>query len=317
MTAITKEVKVGGKSNYTGSLKTAQLCLKNRVNKSQRQRIIMFVGSPIQDDSEELLKVAKNLKKNNVAVDIINFGAEAQDNVEKLDTFLNAVNNSDNSHLVNIPPGPHVLSDLVLTSAVLSSDSGMAAVPGVAAPTAHASGSGEVDPNTDPELALALRESMEEARQKEEKKTTDKTAKDKDKPAVSTTAASSGKPSSTAATSTSPPVAATATAMDETDDEELRQALQMSMGAEDQATTSKDTSHTDSKQVSDTEFNMAIHDPDFMNSLLSSVPGVNPEDLALDDILSQLTETSKDDNKPKDSKTKDSKGPGTDQTKKK
>lgn len=61
-------VKIGGKSNFISALKTAQLCLKNRANKNQRQRIILFVGSPITCDSKELVKLGKHLKKHNVAV---------------------------------------------------------------------------------------------------------------------------------------------------------------------------------------------------------------------------------------------------------
>jgi len=42
-----------------------------------------------------LVTLGKKLKKNNVAVDIINFGEEAQ-NTEKLEAFINAVKNADN-----------------------------------------------------------------------------------------------------------------------------------------------------------------------------------------------------------------------------
>ncbi len=48
---------------------------------------------------ESLVKIAKKLKKNNVAVDIVSFGSE-EENTEKLDAFLEAVNSGDNSHLV-------------------------------------------------------------------------------------------------------------------------------------------------------------------------------------------------------------------------
>lgn len=70
------------------------MALKHRQNKNQQQRIIAFVGSPIRATVEELVQLAKRLKKNNVAVDIINFG-EA-DNTEKLETFINTVKNKEN-----------------------------------------------------------------------------------------------------------------------------------------------------------------------------------------------------------------------------
>lgn len=39
------------------------------------------------------------MKKNNVAVDIINFGEEAE-NTAKLEAFINNVNNGDNRYVV-------------------------------------------------------------------------------------------------------------------------------------------------------------------------------------------------------------------------
>jgi 26S proteasome regulatory subunit N10 len=47
------------------------------------------------------VKLGKKLKKNNVAVDVINFGEE-QENEPKLKAFIEAVNSSDNRYfLVN------------------------------------------------------------------------------------------------------------------------------------------------------------------------------------------------------------------------
>jgi 26S proteasome regulatory subunit N10 len=65
------------------------------MNKNQRQRIIMFVGSPVQEDEQTLVKLAKKLKKNNVAVDVVNFGEDSL-NQSKLEAFIEAVNSSDN-----------------------------------------------------------------------------------------------------------------------------------------------------------------------------------------------------------------------------
>lgn len=55
----------------------------------------MFVGSPVDEDERTLVRLAKKLKKNNVAIDIINFGEEAENTV-KLEAFISNVNNSDN-----------------------------------------------------------------------------------------------------------------------------------------------------------------------------------------------------------------------------
>ena len=64
----------------------------------------------------KLVRIAKKLKKNNVAVDIVSFGSD-DENAEKLDAFLAAVNSGDNSHLVTVPAGT-VLADSLFGSPV-------------------------------------------------------------------------------------------------------------------------------------------------------------------------------------------------------
>ena len=103
--SLSHGIKIGEKANLMGSIQVAQLALKHRQNKNQRQRIIVFVGSPIENEEKDLVKLGKKLKKNSVAMDIINFGEEAE-NASKLEALLNAVNSDDNSHLVTVPSGP-------------------------------------------------------------------------------------------------------------------------------------------------------------------------------------------------------------------
>lgn len=133
----------------------SQLALKHRQNKNQRQRVIAFVGSPLEADEKALVKLAKKMKKNNVAIDVVNFGEEAE-NTAKLEAFVNAVNSGDNSHLITIPPGPHILSDQLLSTPVFVGEDGTSS--GFATGGGGGGGGGEydfgVDPNTDPELAL-------------------------------------------------------------------------------------------------------------------------------------------------------------------
>eukprot|EP00965_Chrysotila_dentata_P050505 1673950-Pleurochrysis_carterae.AAC.1 len=93
------------------------------------------------------------------------------ENAAKLEALLNAVNSDENSHLVTVPPGPHVLSDILLSSPIVQGDEGA----GAAFAAAAASGGGGdgftefgVDPNMDPEFAYALRISMEEERARQE-----------------------------------------------------------------------------------------------------------------------------------------------------
>ena len=49
-------------------------------------------------ENRKLVQLAKKLKKNNVAVDIVNFGGH--DNVEKLEQFMENVNTGDNRFLL-------------------------------------------------------------------------------------------------------------------------------------------------------------------------------------------------------------------------
>ena len=67
-------LRIEGKSNFLTSLQIAKLCLKHRSNKYQKQRVVAFIGSPIEESEAQLVKVAKGLRKSNVSVDIVNFG---------------------------------------------------------------------------------------------------------------------------------------------------------------------------------------------------------------------------------------------------
>ncbi|WFC97907.1 proteasome regulatory particle base subunit rpn10 [Malassezia yamatoensis] len=149
--------KLAGSLNLVSGINVAQLALKHRQNKNQRQRVIAFVGSPVSDSEESLVQLAKKLKKNNVAVDIVNFGEDAQ-NESKLAKFLETVNSSDNSHLLTVPAGTQLLSDTLLSSPIVVEGG----TEGGAGPSASHAEYGGIDPNMDPELAMALRMSLEE-----------------------------------------------------------------------------------------------------------------------------------------------------------
>lgn len=69
--------KIGGAADIPTAIAVAQLALKHRQNKNLRQRIIVFVASPLEGqaaDEKAMVRLAKKLKKNNVAVDFIAFG---------------------------------------------------------------------------------------------------------------------------------------------------------------------------------------------------------------------------------------------------
>jgi len=112
---------------------------------------------------------------------VINFGKEnaSNDNVEKLTAFIQAVDTEGNSHLVNVPPGPHRLTDMITSSPVLGStpQPGFGAPSAATVPVAAATGGtmnnggglGPADNTEEALLAYALRISMEEARDKQQK----------------------------------------------------------------------------------------------------------------------------------------------------
>jgi 26S proteasome regulatory subunit N10 len=156
-----------------------QLALKHRQNKSQKQRIVMFNCSPIEEDEKNLVKLAKKMKKSGISIDIIAFGELSDDTTRKLQAFSDNVQSAEGSYLATIPPSANLLSDSLITTPIVGGEG--------ASNTAGDSGSGGggggpsggndfefgVDPSVDPELALALRMSFEEekARQEKDKKT--------------------------------------------------------------------------------------------------------------------------------------------------
>eukprot|EP00252_Welwitschia_mirabilis_P002637 TRINITY_DN1257_c0_g1_i1.p1 TRINITY_DN1257_c0_g1~~TRINITY_DN1257_c0_g1_i1.p1 ORF type:complete len:420 (+),score=138.66 TRINITY_DN1257_c0_g1_i1:165-1424(+) len=173
--ACTHGVEIGGELNLTSGIQIAHLALKHRQNKKQQQRIIAFVGSPIHCEKKVLEAIGKKLKKNNVALDIVNFGEDDDGKTEKLEALLAAVNSNNNSHIVHVPAGSSALSDVLISSPIFTAEgeggSGFAAAAAASAAAAAGGAAGfefGVDPNVDPELALALRVSLEEERARQE-----------------------------------------------------------------------------------------------------------------------------------------------------
>jgi len=194
---------LGRTASIPTAIAIAQLALKHRQNKNSRQRVIVFVGSPLEDASPDaeraLIRLAKKLKKNNVALDVIAFGDGIEEAGEGghsiLRTFVENASSSDNSyvlsylflpppspplhslrkpdscsplftnsrHYLAVPPGPHLLSSMILNSPVLANDRGIpddlaAAGPGAVGGASGGAGTSQfefgVDPTLDPELAM-------------------------------------------------------------------------------------------------------------------------------------------------------------------
>ena len=167
-------IQIVGEADVITAVKVAQLALKHRQNKSQRQRIILFVGHPMgRGTEEEYEDLGMRLKKNNVAIDVINFANP--DNVGRLQALVNAANDgleeSPNCHFLDVPLGCSHITDVMITSPILQpEDQNMGAGGGAAGGNAGGDPLANLgfDPNMDPELAMAIRLSMEEAKAAEE-----------------------------------------------------------------------------------------------------------------------------------------------------
>jgi 26S proteasome regulatory subunit N10 len=117
-----KDIKLSQECDFITALNISVLTLRHRQNKNQKQRIILFIGSPIRHKLEEMVQVGKKLKKYNIAVDIISFG-HVEENRELVEGFLNAVNNANNSSMLEVPTGYYIM-DSLFTSPIMNDNAG-------------------------------------------------------------------------------------------------------------------------------------------------------------------------------------------------
>uniref|UniRef100_A0A7N0ZZQ5 26S proteasome non-ATPase regulatory subunit 4 homolog n=1 Tax=Kalanchoe fedtschenkoi TaxID=63787 RepID=A0A7N0ZZQ5_KALFE len=323
-------LEIGGEANLAAGIQVAQLALKHRQNKKQQQRIIVFAGSPVKYERRVLEMIGKKLKKNSVALDIIEFGEDDSEKPGKLEALISAVNNTDTSRIVHVPPGPNALPDVLISTPIFTGDgeggSGFAAAAAAAAAGGVAGFDFDVDPNVDPELALALRVSMEEERARQE------TAAKKAAEEASKQGKGGEHSSSVDATMTEQSVPTSDAANKSTDimDEEnalLQQALAMSMDEPSESLPVNDTDMEDavdqdlalalqlsvqdgtSESSSQSDMNKLLTDQSFVSSILASLPGVDPNDPSVKELLASMHSQSEADNE------KDDQGP-TDEDKK-
>ncbi|KAB8231956.1 hypothetical protein ETB97_004803 [Aspergillus alliaceus] len=170
--------KIHGTAHLSSSIQVAGLALKHRSEKSQRQRIVVFSCSPIDEDEKTLVKLAKKMKKNNVSIDVIAFGDLESDQTKKLEAFVENVKGGDGSHLAIIPPGPNLLSEELQMTPILGGDGA-----GAGGDNAGGGDSGDFGfedaAENDPELAFALRLSLEEEKNRQEKEKRDREEQDR------------------------------------------------------------------------------------------------------------------------------------------
>jgi 26S proteasome regulatory subunit N10 len=318
--------------DVTSSVQVASLALKHRRNKNGAQRIVLFVGSPLTVDAKSLTKVGKQLKKNNVAIDVVVMG-ELEENEDRLRELVDAANGrlddgaERTCHLVTIPAGV-LPSDVLASSPIVHGGSGGSAFAASAAAGAAGAGGndfgggsfmeyGGVDPNMDPELAMALRVSMEEERARQERMAAQAPQQE----------SKEGDAEMTETAAHNPIAAAMEMGLSE-EEALLQQALAMSMNEneskEDDSKPSVDA--MDTEDVDDEAAAMQIalqmsmqaeeeaksgeggdqgQDPQFVNDLLGNIPGVDPNDPAIQSALRNLNQGS--DNKEGEKKGEDSK----------
>ncbi|KAI5304996.1 hypothetical protein KEM56_005533 [Ascosphaera pollenicola] len=155
--------KIAGRTHFSSSIQVAGLALKHRQERAQRQRIVVFSCSPIDEDEKSLIKLAKRMKKFSVAIDIVGFGDMDDDTRKKLELFHENVDAGGSSTLAIVPPGPNLLSDQLLGTPILGGDGDVGeGATGNANQELNDDFEFGIDPAADPELALALRMSMEE-----------------------------------------------------------------------------------------------------------------------------------------------------------
>ncbi|CAH0474831.1 unnamed protein product [Peronospora belbahrii] len=271
-------VQIGGTMKLANAIQVAQLALKHRRNKTGGQRVVVFIGSPIEEDEKQLTKIGKLLKKNNIAVDVVSMG-ELDANAAKLQAFVDAASSNNNSHLVTVPAGV-LPSDVLVSSPVLHGDDGAAAAAASGGDGGNDSFAeyGGVDPSMDPELALALRVSMEEERARQE------AAQKRAAEAEAVVAPAAAPDSELPAQSTDAASAAV----------KPKQPTQMSPSATGAAMIPTATSAPLPAPAS----NLPFMDPKFVNSLLSGLPGVDPNDPKIQAAMAQLAK--KDEKKDDD-----------------
>ena len=302
----------GESSDVPASVQVASLALKHRRNKNGAQRIVLFVGSPLGSvETRALTRAGKLLKKNNVAIDVVAMG-ELEQNESKLRELVEAANGrSDDGqrtcHLITIPAG--VLPSDVLASSPIVHGAGGGGGGGFGGTQAGAAAGGDdmagfadfggVDPNMDPELAMALRVSMEEERARQER-------------AVIAAAGAEGGQDAEMSDATAP---AMELALSE-EDALLQQALAMSMNENDppadaleegkQELADIETDDADEDAAMQMALQMSMQpdeeeeaktdqfqDPHFVNQLLGSLPGVDPNDPQIQSALRNFNESDK------------------------
>ena len=274
------KINLNGECDFTTSLRIAMLCLKHRSNTSQRERIILFVGSPIKNTMKEIQNVARYLRKNNVAVDIVSFG-HVDENRELLNELLKVVKNENNSSIIEVPVGGYLMDSLcnspILGSEQMMNDYGI----NTNNNNQNINQQGVGMSDFERELNLAMQLSIEEMKKQEEK---NKKEEDKNNNNNNNNVTPTPTPNN-----------------NNNEDEELKQAMLLSIQEGE-----KNKKKEKEKQIE----KETLGSPDFIMSIMNAIDAqASKKDV--DEIVDKLNdkdkEKKKDDKKNNDKKENDKK----------
>lgn len=170
-----------GNIHIDTAIRKARLALKHKKNPKQTRRIILLIASPIKTDKKTLVRIAKDLKKNKLSLDIICFGVSKNDEnrtVEKLNEMVEACSRGHNCHFIHLEnEKKKTLRDVLIKSRILDKTEN---VRENFNQTERLDGFPNIDPQTDPELYYAIRLSIEMADQEEKERIKAEKAVDKE-----------------------------------------------------------------------------------------------------------------------------------------
>merc|ERR1712131_159475 len=297
--SVLSRVEPGGEIKFGAGIRIAQLSLKHRMNKHHKQRIILFICSPIADEQKDIIKIAKKLKKEKVNIDIVSFG-EDEENQEKLSQFINTLNGAEgnSSHLVSIPAGTS-LSDALRQSPIIGGGDGGAASAG--------GFDMDADAAADPELAMALRISLEEQRARQQQSGADNNENkednnqaqpmDQDQQMLQDALLMSMGGGAEAMGGGASMGGAEADLGAMTEEEQIAYAIQMSMA---ESAGPSDSTPAPASQPMEDDSSQLVTDPEFLQTVLQNLPGVDPNSEAVKEALGESKKN--EDEKKKDDK---------------
>lgn len=162
VTGSLASIAVGGESLFGYGVQIAMLALSHVKNTRSEKQIVAFVGSPVRDSQERLVQLAKALRKDDVGISVVSLGVPG--NTPLLNTFVDAVGR--NAYLYVVPEG-HTVIDFLFTTALMGGDGAGVGVAGTSAGAGGMGGTALGRDADDPQMAMALRASMEEEQRRQ------------------------------------------------------------------------------------------------------------------------------------------------------